>query len=239
VILEAVTFAADRGVLYVPARELAKALGWRLRWDARAAAIYLSDRKVPTKQRRRLLDGTQLVSLAAVADRGLPVAQDEATKLTLLSGDRCQVGVRVLPKRVVVNRAAQRLRAWEGDRLVLDTRVSTGARGYETPRGSFTAGPLKAPMLISRKYNNAPMPWSVQVWGNVCIHGHPSIPPRPASHGCIRMPLTGQNAARWFYDWVPLGTPIIIADVWPKPASPQAHREEMGPPRPSPAGAGP
>ena len=111
-------------------------------------------------------------------------------------------------------REEQELRAWQGDRLVLETRVSSGRPGHDTPTGSFTAGPLKRPMLISKKYNDAEMPWSVQVRGDVVIHGYPSVPPRAASHGCVRLPLTGANPAHWFYTWVETGTPIEIADDW-------------------------
>ena len=110
------------------------------------------------------------------------------------------------------------MRAWEGDRLVLDTRISSGRKGKETPKGTFRAGPFKTPLNISRKYGNARMPWTVQVYRDVCIHGFESVPPHAASHGCIRVPLTGRNPARWFYDWVTVGTPVIIADEWPSSA---------------------
>ena len=59
------------------------------------------------------------------------------------------------------------------------------------------------------------MPWSVQVRGDVVIHGFPSVPPHAASHGCVRVPLTGANPAHWFYTWVETGTPIEIGDAWP------------------------
>ena len=31
--------------------------------------------------------------------------------------------------------------------------------------------------------------------GNFAIHGYPSVPPYPASHGCVREPM-------WVADWV-------------------------------------
>jgi lipoprotein-anchoring transpeptidase ErfK/SrfK len=73
------------------------------------------------------------------------------------------------------------------------------------------------------------MPWSVQVNGNYFIHGFTSVPDRPASHGCIRLPLTGDNPAKRFFDWVAPGTPIEITGDWagkPRPAqdaSPTPH----------------
>ncbi len=59
------------------------------------------------------------------------------------------------------------------------------------------------------------MPWSVQVHENIFIHGFRKVPRRPASHGCIRLPLTGANPAKWFYHWIDLGTPIRIRGHWP------------------------
>ncbi|NNM30037.1 MAG: L,D-transpeptidase, partial [Akkermansiaceae bacterium] len=84
-------------------------------------------------------------------------------------------------------------------------------RNNRTPSGNFRAGPYKARRHFSSLYENAPMPWSVQVTGHVFIHGFTSVPKYPASHGCIRVPLTNGNPARFFYEWVDKGTPIRIA----------------------------
>jgi lipoprotein-anchoring transpeptidase ErfK/SrfK len=214
-VVEGVTFARERGSTYVPLRELGEALQCPVRWEARTRTAYLNGQKLARRQTRWLLDGTLLVSLAALKEQGFRITWDAEGKLAAVENGEQSFQVLDPPKRVAVNRATQRLRAWQGHRLVLTTRVSTGRRGYETPRGSFRAGPIKAPLLISRKYSDAKMPWSVQVHGDVLIHGFPSVPPRAASHGCIRMPLSGGNPARWFYDWIDLGTLITVADRWP------------------------
>ena len=117
------------------------------------------------------------------------------------------------PKRVIVDKTVQRLSAYEGERLVIESRVSTGQQGKRTPSGKFKAG-YKEAMHYSRLYDNAPMPWSVQVNGNYFIHGFTSVPDHPASHGCIRMPLDGDNPAKRFYDWVETGTPIHVTGDW-------------------------
>lgn len=62
-------------------------------------------------------------------------------------------------------------------------------------------------MHYSRRYDNAPMPYSVHVGGNYFIHGFSSVPSYPASHGCIRLPV---DAAREFYGWITPGTPVRI-----------------------------
>lgn len=119
------------------------------------------------------------------------------------------------PKHVVIDKSLQMLRAYEGNRVVMETRISTGKRGKETPNGHFQAE-SKSLMHHSRLYGNAPMPYSVQFAGNYFIHGFSSVPGRPASHGCIRVPLTGDNPARKFYNWVDTGTPVDIVGAWGK-----------------------
>lgn len=110
------------------------------------------------------------------------------------------------PKRVIVDKSRQELRAYEGNQLVLHTRISSGRRGRETPSGSYRAR-SKSLMHYSRLYDNAPMPYSVQFSGNYFIHGFSSVPRYPASHGCIRVPM---GAAREFYQWVEPGTPVRV-----------------------------
>lgn len=117
------------------------------------------------------------------------------------------------PKRVVIDKTTQTLSAYEGDVLILQTRVSTGRMGRRTPAGNFKAG-YKERMHYSSLYDNAPMPWSIQVSGNYFIHGYSSVPNRPASHGCIRLPLTGDNPARRLFEWIERGTPIAITGEW-------------------------
>ncbi|MBI3910997.1 MAG: L,D-transpeptidase family protein [Armatimonadetes bacterium] len=221
--LDGITFAVEPGVLYLPAREVATALGWPLRWHGRTGTLYLNNAPVPPARARWLPNDTLLVPLRALTAQGVRLGWDHTRGMTSITHAERVFWVREGAKRVAINRAVQRLRAWQGERLVLDTRVSTGMPGHRTPTGSFRAGPIKDRMHYSRLYGNAPMPWSVQVIGDVFIHGFRSVPRRPASHGCVRLPLTGKNPARWFWEWIDVGTPIVIADHWPP-----------SPPRPAP-----
>lgn len=41
----------------------------------------------------------------------------------------------------------------------------------------------------------------------VAIHGSSSVPPRPVSHGCIRIP---NSAAKEFFDVTPIGTVVLV-----------------------------
>ncbi len=75
--------------------------------------------------------------------------------------------------------------------------VSTAARGYRTPVGTFRPQRLER-MWYSRKYDLSPMPYSVFFRGGYAVHGTPHVKRlgRPASHGCVR--LAPANAARLY-----------------------------------------
>jgi len=109
-------------------------------------------------------------------------------------------------KWVVIDKTQQVLRAYEGRRLVLETRVSTGRWNGATPNGEYTAGD-KFRMHYSRRYHNAPMPWSVQVNGHMFIHGFTSVPRYPASHGCIRLP---RSFAKKLYNLTDFGSTTVV-----------------------------
>lgn len=67
-------------------------------------------------------------------------------------------------------------------------KVSTARRGYVTPRGSWRAYHASR-YHLSRKYDNAPMPYAIFYHGGYAIHGTTDVRNlgRPASHGCIRL----------------------------------------------------
>lgn len=207
--LDGVTFAVEPGKVFLPAAEAAARLKWKLEHDEQRGTIRLNGVPMPPEVLRSMRDGTILVSVNDLGIAG-------ATVTVLEGGRRIRAAIRwraftvaVGEKRVEIDLAAQRLEAWQGDRLVLESRISSG-RWNSTPAGEFTAGPYKARRHFSKRYNNAPMPWSVQVTGHVFIHGFTSVPRYPASHGCIRLPLDEGNPARFFYEWIDAGTPVRI-----------------------------
>lgn len=73
-----------------------------------------------------------------------------------------------------------------------------------TPGGSFRVG---------RKIKGLHISPLGQLWnplffnGGIAIHGSPSVPATPASHGCVRIPM---NSSPWFYDTVASGTPVYV-----------------------------
>jgi lipoprotein-anchoring transpeptidase ErfK/SrfK len=92
--------------------------------------------------------------------------------------------------------------------------VSTGRKGYNTPRGVFQPYHM-VKMHYSRKYDNAPMPNSIFFLDGYAIHATEDLKRlgRPASHGCIR--LHPQNA-KWLYrivsEYGKENTTILIVD---------------------------
>lgn len=93
------------------------------------------------------------------------------------------------PKVVArIDLSDQTMTVYVGERLSHVFKVSTGRRGYGTPTGQWTAEWL-SPRHRSKKYRNAPMPWSVFFHGGYAVHGTTEVRRlgRPASHGCVRL----------------------------------------------------
>lgn len=87
-----------------------------------------------------------------------------------------------------VDVSQQVMRVYVNGKRYYTWRVSTGRRGFHTPRGSYRPTFLKR-MHYSKKYYNSPMPYSIFFKGGYAIHGTNAIKRlgRPASHGCIRL----------------------------------------------------
>ena len=83
--------------------------------------------------------------------------------------------------------------------------TSEGAtRRAVTPSGRFTishkiSGWRKSPLGLLYYPN--------YIVGGIAIHGNPSVPVYPASHGCIRIPMF---AAKQFSEIYPIGTVVIV-----------------------------
>jgi peptidoglycan hydrolase-like protein with peptidoglycan-binding domain len=83
---------------------------------------------------------------------------------------------------------------------------STGVIPGTTPRGSYAIfrqvdgmdtgpyGPLYRPKYFV---------------GGVALHGYPSVPPRPASHGCVRVTNEAINLL-WNTGTIPIGTDVLV-----------------------------
>ena len=118
------------------------------------------------------------------------------------------------PTRIEIDVARQVLFHWVGGSLARILPVSTGNNEHYcvdgecsvavTPGGSFRIGRKAAGLEV------APLGelwWPMYFNGGIAIHGSPSVPAYPASHGCIRIPM---YAAPTFYDEVPAGTRVHV-----------------------------
>ena len=210
-VLDGMTMSHSPGELLVPAREVCESFGFPIHVNRfgvmRIAGKFIGDyHPVNT-------DGAVYLPARDFKKWNLNVAWDKATRLTTISkGDKSLV-YRVGAKSVLIDKSTQLLFAKQGDRVVMKSKVSTGKFAGSTPNGTFKAL-SKQRVNYSSLYDNAPMPYSVQVVGTIFIHGYKSVPDVPASHGCIRLPLP--DAAEFFFDWVELGTPIKISGRWKK-----------------------
>ncbi|MGZ5412922.1 MAG: L,D-transpeptidase family protein, partial [Solirubrobacterales bacterium] len=79
--------------------------------------------------------------------------------------------------------------------------VSTGAPSTPTIRGHFRF------YRRDPGFNSVGMYYSVYFRGGYAIHGYHSVPPFPASHGCVRNPIP---FSRFIYNWVAIGMPIYV-----------------------------
>ena len=118
------------------------------------------------------------------------------------------------PDRVEVDLKRQVLFLYKGGSMYRILAVSTGsgkrycvegecARAV-TPGGSFRVSRRINGWRTSRLgklYN--PLYFN----GGIAIHGAPSVPGYPASHGCVRIPM---SSAVWFPGAVPNGTPVYV-----------------------------
>ena len=137
--------------------------------------------------------------------------------------------------RIVVHIAEQKAYFYKGKRLVGESTVSTGKKGFSTPPGHYSVvskdkdhlssefgdyvdrdGNVMVSNIDVRKdpkprgahFDPARMPYCMHFNGGYAMHqGY--CPPYAASHGCIRVP---EGMASKFYNNAPVGTPITVKD---------------------------
>jgi lipoprotein-anchoring transpeptidase ErfK/SrfK len=115
------------------------------------------------------------------------------------------------PVEIVVSLPLQIAYVFRGGTLFGVTTVSTGRPGHATPTGRF-AIMEKHREHYSNRYNNAPMPFMQRLtMDGIALHAG-QIPGRPASHGCVRLPLA---FARNLFAVTQIGANVHIVDAAP------------------------
>ena len=150
--------------------------------------------------------------IATLSNRLINIAACAFTATALLLGADLRTAHAANQIVAKVSISEQKMRVIVDGRQTFEWKVSTGAKGYVTPTGSFKPTRMHE-MWYSKKYDNAPMPHSVFFHGGYAVHATPHVKRlgRPASHGCIR--LHPDHAAD-FYALVdafgPQNTSIVI-----------------------------
>ena len=135
---------------------------------------------------------------------------------------------------IIVSLPKQRAYLMTGDQIVIDSPISSGKRGHESPHGNFKVLE-KDPNHFSSLYGDfvdrsgrivragvsmhidaapsgthfqgAAMKWFMRLTDEGVGMHVGILPGYAASHGCIRMP---SDAAKLFYDHVKVGTPVEV-----------------------------
>jgi hypothetical protein len=109
---------------------------------------------------------------------------------------------------MIVNLRTQRAYVYRDGIRIRTTAVSSGKPGYRTPTGTY-AVLEKQRVHHSNKYDNAPMPYMQRLtWYGLALHGG-HVPGFPASHGCIRLPI---SFARWLYGEPTMGMVVTVTN---------------------------
>lgn len=100
----------------------------------------------------------------------------------------------------------QRMYVYDQNGFVTTSRVSTGSRGYDTPKGIYSIIQKKADHA-SNIYEGAPMPHMQRLlWTGIALHGG-QVPRYAASHGCVRLPF---DFAETFFGMTTLNHRVVI-----------------------------
>jgi lipoprotein-anchoring transpeptidase ErfK/SrfK len=110
------------------------------------------------------------------------------------------------PLIIAVSIDNQKVRIFDDRGVFAEAPVSTGMRGHPTPTGVFSVI-QKHKLHHSNIYSGAPMPYMQRItWSGVAMHAG-VLPGYPASHGCIRMPM---SFAVKMWNWTKMGARVFV-----------------------------
>jgi len=143
--------------------------------------------------------------------------------------------------RVEISLDRQVLFLWQDGSLARILNASTGnGERYCVDGHCDVAVTRPGTFRIGRKYNGMEVSRLGQLYhpmyfdGGIAIHGSPSVPAHPASHGCVRIPMYASGS---FHTQVPggtmvhvLGTPSGPVPAAPPPDEPNVQVQNPEPP---------
>ena len=168
-------------------------------YDAKLTMAVMAFQKQQELPRTGRADPTTLARLAATGLGAPMVATGEAT-------------------RVEIDLKRQVAQFWKDGRLLRVIAVSTGnGRPYCAPKDKGGAcdvaitpgGSYRADRKIQGLRESAlgSLYDPVYFYGGIAIHGSPSVPATPASHGCVRVPMWESG---WVHSTVSVGDPVYV-----------------------------
>jgi hypothetical protein len=191
------------------ARELLGALGYWVKLDVKGTDVSLRHaliafQKIEGRPRTGVLTNEELEALRIARrpqarESGYAHIEVDLDRQVLFVVDCCGAILRILP-------------------------VSTGTGEYFTEGGwtRLAVTPLGR-YKVTRKvkgWRKSPLGllyYPNYIYDGIAIHGNPSVPVEPASHGCIRIPMF---AAIEFYEMATIGMDVLIYDCsQPLPAA--------------------
>ncbi len=138
----------------------------------------------------------------SITDLGIisvPVSLLPAPAATILVG-----------KQIIVDLSDQRTYAYEDGKLVRNVLSSTGLPATPTVRGNYTVQrKYESQLMTGPGYYLPNVQWIMYFYAGYALHGtywHNNFG-QPMSHGCVNMP---NDEALWFYEWAPVGTPVLV-----------------------------
>ncbi|MDZ8030861.1 MULTISPECIES: L,D-transpeptidase [unclassified Nostoc] len=133
-----------------------------------------------------------------------------STTATATSVDQNSTNNISQPRWIEIDLSEQRLRAWEGHKLVYSYRISGGKRSTPTPIGRFRINSkYRTHRMRGRGYNIPDVPYTMYFYRGYAIHGaywHNRFG-TPVSHGCVNLPV---KQARNLYNWAKNGTLVVV-----------------------------
>lgn len=136
----------------------------------------------------------------------LPTAPSLPPSLTPAPASVASSGVRWID----VDLTHQLLSAYEDQKLVRITSISTGLPNTPTPAGQFHVWiKLRADTMSGPGYHLPNVPYVMYFHGGYGIHGtywHANFG-QPMSHGCVNLPT---EEAEWLYNWAEVGDLVNI-----------------------------
>lgn len=112
-----------------------------------------------------------------------------------------------------VDLGQQTLVAYEGDRPLFATLISSGKQGFEPPLGlfqvhkKFVTGTMNGPDPDEEWYEVEEVPWVMYYWESYALHGtywHNDFG-KPRSHGCTNL---APADAKWLFLWTAPAVPF-------------------------------